>query len=241
MIKTYGKIWLQTSTVINFITLKWGTKYGPEYVNRLYANLLNAYNGEFEFHCFTDDSKGLHPAIHVRDIALLRPTSSKCFTIEKVYLFDPKVISGKCVLFDLDILILKDLSTYLTFDEPRFIKNLWDDIVAGELLHKFGHCWINSSFVTWENDQLLFVKEFYQKNKEVIEFKYGDLDLFLFHGLRNKLNYHPENIVYSYVNNDPPYEYRPDHYIVLFNTSHGKGTELHEAGGWVDRLWKKFD
>jgi hypothetical protein len=236
--------------VVNFITLKWGTKYGPEYVNRLYANLLNAYNGEFEFYCFTDDAKGLHPAIHIRDIKDLRPNPTKCFTIEKIYLFDPNIskLSGPCVLLDLDILIINDLNIYLSnynFIEGRFIKNYWNGIELGKILSKYGRNWINSSFVTWKEDQLIYILDFYKKHKEVIEFKYGDLDFFLFQAIRDKLNYHPEKIIYSYVdgadeNDREQYVYRDNYSIVLFNTSHGRGVELHETTDWSKHIWKRF-
>jgi hypothetical protein len=235
---------------VNFITIKWGTKYGPEYVNRLYANLLNAYNNEFEFHCFTDNATELHPGIHIRDIKDLRPHQSNCFTIEKIFLFDPAIskLSGPCVLLDLDILVINDLNIYLSnydFTEGRFIKNYWNGVDYGELLGKFGRNWINSSFVTWKEDQLLFIKQYYELNKKAIEFKYGDLDLFLFQSLRDKLNYHPEKIIYSYedgadIDDRERHKFRKDYSIVLFNTSHGRGTELHNADGWVKDLWGKY-
>ena len=235
--------------VVNFITLKWGTKYGPEYVNRLYANLLNAYNDEFEFYCFTDDAVSINSGIHIRDIKDLRPHQSNCFTIEKIFLFDPTIskLSGPCVLLDLDILVINDLNIYLSkynFTEGRFIKNYWNGIEYGEIFGKFGRNWINSSFVTWKQDQLLFIKDFYEENKKVIEFKYGDLDLFLFQCLRDKIKYHPKKIVYSYDDGADEddlhhYKFREEYSILLFNTSHGRGTELHNATGWVKDLWCK--
>jgi len=237
--------------IVNFITLKWGTKYGPEYVNRLYANLKNAYTGEFEFYCFTDNAVGINPAIHIRDIQELRPDPTQCFTVEKIFLFDPDIIklSGNFVLLDLDILIINDLYPYLSsynFTEGRFIKNYWNGIDYGEIFGKFGRNWLNSSFVTWKEDQLLFIKEFYELNKKAIEFKYGDLDLFLFQSLKDALNYHPKKIVYSYEDgaDEDDLEHRKlrkEYSLVLFNTSHGRGTELHNADSWVKDMWCRYD
>jgi hypothetical protein len=236
--------------VVNFITLKWGTKYGPEYVNRLYANLKNAYTGKFNFYCFTDDAQDINPAIHIRDIQELRPDPTQCFTVEKIFLFDPDIIklSGNFVLLDLDILIINDLYPYLSsynFTEGRFIKNYWSNVTAGSLLSKFGWNWINSSFVTWKDDQLKHIIDFYYDNKQVIEFKFGDLDFFLFQGMRNELKYHPKKIVYSYCDgaddeDKDAYAYRKDYSIVLYNTSHGRGVELHEARDWSRDIWTRF-
>jgi hypothetical protein len=43
----------------NVICMKWGTKYGPEYVNRLYAMVRRHLTGDFRMVCLTDDSKGI--------------------------------------------------------------------------------------------------------------------------------------------------------------------------------------
>jgi len=39
--------------------MKWGTKYGPEYVNRLYAMVRRHLTGDFNMVCLTDDTKGI--------------------------------------------------------------------------------------------------------------------------------------------------------------------------------------
>ena len=38
------------------LCMKWGTKYGPEYVNRLYSMVRRHLNGDFRFICLTDRS-----------------------------------------------------------------------------------------------------------------------------------------------------------------------------------------
>jgi hypothetical protein len=235
---------------INFICLKWGKKYGPEYVNRLYAHLENAYDDEFRLYCFTDKNKDLNSKIIIRDIEELRPYPYECFTLEKIFLFDHQELTGKNVLLDLDVLLFSDnLKRYLDeydFCEPRFIQNYWNGIEYGNMLAKHGRNWVNSSFVTWKDDQLIYIKRFYEEHKDVIEYKFGDLDFWLFQLLRDRLHYHPEKIVYSYRDGATEQDYgqyklREDHSVVLFNTSHGYGTELHETVDWSQRLWTQFD
>jgi hypothetical protein len=43
--------------------MKWGTKYGPEYVNRLYAMVRRHLSGDFRFVCLTDDSTGIRSEV----------------------------------------------------------------------------------------------------------------------------------------------------------------------------------
>ena len=230
---------------VNFITLKWGSKYGPEYVNRLYKCLEKIYSGPFTFYCFTDNKKDILPNIVVRDINTLRQTKIVPFTNEKIYLFETMV--GNNVLLDLDILIIKDLYPYLSdynFTEPRFILNYWSDKFYSELLSRYGRNYINSSFVTWKDNQLKFIIDFYNENKKVIDFKYGDLDAWLFNGLRDKLNYHPENLIMSFNSTpDNTYDTLSKSSIILFNTSHGtgRGKELHQGPDWAISHWKSFD
>ena len=45
------------------ICMKWGTKYGPEYVNRLYGMVSRHLHGAFRFVCFTDDTTGIRPEV----------------------------------------------------------------------------------------------------------------------------------------------------------------------------------
>ena len=45
--------------------MKWGTKYGPDYVNRLYAMVRRHLSGDFKFVCLTDDSKGIRSEVAV--------------------------------------------------------------------------------------------------------------------------------------------------------------------------------
>jgi hypothetical protein len=45
------------------ICMKWGTKYGPEYVNRLYAMVRRHLSGDFRFVCLTDDSTGIRSEV----------------------------------------------------------------------------------------------------------------------------------------------------------------------------------
>ena len=48
---------------MHVLCFKWGTKYGPEYVNRLFAMVKRNLSLPFAFHCFTDDSQGIRSDI----------------------------------------------------------------------------------------------------------------------------------------------------------------------------------
>src|SRR5690606_19314760 len=58
----------RNGTVKQIICIKWGTKFGPEFVNRLYGMVARNITPPFRLYCFTDDGSGLHPDIAVRPL-----------------------------------------------------------------------------------------------------------------------------------------------------------------------------
>lgn len=230
---------------IKFICLKWGTKYGPEYVNRLRESVRRFYVKPHRFLCFTDDPTGLRQGIEVRDIAELRRVGSDCFTLEKLFLFDGLDFEGPYCLLDIDILIQRDLTEYFNeykFVEPRFSISARTNVdtpfeLVAPVWSHVGMCYVNSSFVTWTGDQLKWLPKFYLENREIIDYKYKDLDTFLFHTVLRKMHFHPRRMIHSY-NEEKG---RVHTSIVMFNTSHGRGVELHEGPKWATDLWLSYD
>lgn len=236
--------------MINFLVLKWGTKYGPEYVNRLHNSLKVHYKKDFTFTCITDSGSGLNcQTLPLSDFNLIQ--SEKVFTSKKLELFK-KFTSGKYCLLDLDILITKDLTRYFdnyNFTEPRIIFNTWQDFTRLPVTYFAGDCFINSSFVTWKDNQLEWLFDMFITHNKIVEYKYKSLDKFIFYSSFNRLNFHPPGLVYAYSfgavhpSDLQPYLMRPEYSIVLFHTSHNKseGVELHDAAGWAKDLWLSYD
>jgi hypothetical protein len=239
--------------VVNFITFKWGKKYSPVYVNRVYWTMRALYTGEFIFHCITDNSEELDKDIVTHDIKEIAPLNSVfCTNRFNTFSKDFK-IKGNKILFDIDGLIQKDLYLYLkeyNFCEPRFVEPIWQNKNLKYRNYHNNSCMVNSSFITWKDDQLHFIYEFYNKNKKLIDMKYGPAnssDRILFNLFYDILKFHPKGIIYSYsfgaeYPDDLEIEkYRPKYYMSTFLTSHGTGTELHDANPWVIDMWKRYD
>jgi hypothetical protein len=55
-----------TAPALTIVCVKWGNKYGPEYVNNLYAGVLRHTSASYQFQlvCFTDDSAGINHDVH---------------------------------------------------------------------------------------------------------------------------------------------------------------------------------
>jgi hypothetical protein len=213
--------------------------------------LKKTYSGRFDFWVFCDDYNRdlLKNKKNYKLISFYEDDydSKTIFTNQKLYVFEYS-LSGYCVLLDLDIIIQKDLVPYFEqyrFVEPRFVQNYWNNTEYNDIYAKYNNNYLNSSFVTWKDDQLDFILDYYDQYGHIISRKYHDLDQWLFQCLRNKLDFHPPGIVYAYsfgadyLKSDVAAEkYRPEYYICSFHNSHGKGKTLDDTvSTWARNIW----
>ncbi|MCT4655422.1 MAG: hypothetical protein N4A65_06405 [Cohaesibacter sp.] len=104
---------------VNIVCMKWGTLYGPEYANRLYAMTARNLNRPFRFVCFTDDPAGLRDEIEPMELPPISIDSPYENTPwKKLALYNPTLgdLEGPTLFFDLDILITGSLDKF--FDHP---------------------------------------------------------------------------------------------------------------------------
>lgn len=101
------------------ICVKWGTAYGPEYVNRLYAMARRHTTGPMRLICLTDNREGLRPEVEAYDLPELgvpqpQRTMGKW---KKVVLWgrDLHGLSGTALFVDLDSVIVDSLDPYFSF------------------------------------------------------------------------------------------------------------------------------
>lgn len=109
-------------TTANIICIKWGTLFGPEYVNRLYSGVRRNIDADVRFFCMTEDSAGFHPDIEVLDLPVepyaaemdkALAVANRQGAMRKVSLFKPGLIpdlDGPILGFDLDVVITGDLT-----------------------------------------------------------------------------------------------------------------------------------
>lgn len=107
-----------------FICAKWGIKYPADEVNRLYRALKRVQKSPFELICVTDYPEGIIPEVRVVQIPDLPVIGNHVMNRgwRKLTLFAPElrgVVSGPTVYLDLDVVLLKPLDDFFTFD-PSF-------------------------------------------------------------------------------------------------------------------------
>jgi hypothetical protein len=240
--------------MINIVCLKWGDKYGPEYVNKLFNQCKKFINTEFEFYCATDNPVGINPQIQILDFHCYESPESKwggkVFTSEKVKLISDESIfdNDRVLLLDLDILILKDLTQYLlSYNpiKPAWILNWWQDEERFKKNYGTITCRINASFI-YSTPQAAAVlhDRIFGENYDYFAFKFKALDKVIQYNALDLVEFHDNNLNLFYSYNIKEGDYKSDmkdYHICLFNNSHGTGKDLHEVDGWAKEYWESFN
>lgn len=113
------------------LCMKWGTKYGPEYVNRLYAMVRRHLRGEFRFVCLTDRSEGVRPEVECLPIPpLALPPGSPERGWTKLTTFSDDLVqkyglTGTALFLDLDVVIVDDITPFFEVPGEFLIIHDW--------------------------------------------------------------------------------------------------------------------
>ncbi len=110
---------------VNVLCIKWGSKYGPDYVNRLHNMVRRHLHRPFRFVCLCDDRAGIDADIDVRPIPLVgfdefdrrKPWSFGHGWLKLTSFADPLYdLQGPTLFLDLDIVIVDAIDCF--FDHP---------------------------------------------------------------------------------------------------------------------------
>lgn len=95
------------------LCVKWGRKYGADYVNRLFSMVRRQLSIPHRFICLTDDPNGLEPTIQTVPL----PPSSLEFCWSKLWIFSPGLApAGSTLLYlDLDVVVTDGLDELLEY------------------------------------------------------------------------------------------------------------------------------
>ena len=99
------------------ICMKWGTKYGAEYVNRLYNMVKRNLTLPFKMVCLTDNSTGIRDEITCYPIPELNlPSDIPERGWKKLTTFKPDLygLKGTALFLDIDIVIIDNIDAFFT-------------------------------------------------------------------------------------------------------------------------------
>lgn len=129
---------------VNVVCLKWGKKYGAEYVNKLYSGVLRNSTLPFEFYCFTEDSSGLNDDICVQPLPFKELTG----WWHKLYFYSRDFpIKGKILYIDLDTVITGNIDEIMLAEGFIVLRDFYAEKAQGVSTIDMG-----SGLMTWEGD-----------------------------------------------------------------------------------------
>ena len=100
------------------VCMKWGTKYGAEYVNRLYRMVKRHLTLDFTMVCLTDDSHGIDSAVRCYPLPTLNlPPNLPERGWNKLTTFAPTLydLAGTALFLDLDVVIVDNIDALFTY------------------------------------------------------------------------------------------------------------------------------
>jgi hypothetical protein len=117
--------------IVNIVCLKWGSAYGPEYVNHLYNMVRRNVSLPFRFICLTEQSEGVSPEVEIFPLPEFEEPpwqyAKVCPAWRKLALFEPGLakMSGKVLFLDLDVVIVSNIDSFFSFTNQLAIIENW--------------------------------------------------------------------------------------------------------------------
>ena len=105
------------------ICMKWGSRYGSEFVNRLYYAIKRHTKRTTKLYCFTDNSKGIDKNIICKPlpkIALPDPMSFTPWRKLSIWQFPLEDLNGDILFLDLDLVITGSLDPFFDYKPGKY-------------------------------------------------------------------------------------------------------------------------
>lgn len=104
---------------VTILCMRWGTKFGPEYVHHLYAGVKRHLSRPFRFVCMTDDPASVPAGAEAYPLPEFQlPAGEQDLVWRKLALFQKPLfdLSGTALFLDLDVVVIGSLDPF--FERP---------------------------------------------------------------------------------------------------------------------------
>lgn len=243
----------------HIITLKWGDRYGSEYVNRLASAVRRDTKTPVSIICFTDDADGIDPTVEIFPIPEIDlPPAEMVTGWRKVCLFQPDLpIDGIGLFIDLDVVITGPMDDFFTFGNEDDIPIIHNWLPSHKTWFRPDPMIGNSSVFRFKLNHCAFVWDQFHQEKEWALANFRPPQSYLTHCIRSRMKFWPAAWVRSFKRHCRPvfplnWLLRPslpdDAKIIAF---HGKPDPDEAAVGykgermnhysrpapWIDKYW----
>ena len=200
---------------VTVLCVRFGNKYGREYVERLRNMVSRHLTIPYDFACLTDDN---HPIDGVRTIFMPDQGYSKKWW-HKVHMFDSRLpLRGRILFFDLDVVIHNNINKLATTFTNDFIG-------IHDFNRKFHPGWqyLNSSVLAWNHNTQNHIWDQFKSNPGEAQKLQGDQD-WIWKVSKDRIKWWPKDWTQSY-----KWEIRRKEELILQNGKRQFKTENHEV------------
>lgn len=185
-------------TQANIVCIKWGEKFPPYYVNRLYAGVARSMDRPFRFICFTEHADGIRSEVEIHPLPVVpfedemvraMTTGKRRGAWRKVTMMKPGEIGleGPTLVMDLDVVVTGNLGELLDYapgkicmgQEWRYRNNPFQKVGGHGSVYKFEpgkHDYLYTDFESDVEGSLAYRGE--QKYISMTAHNHGDLEYF---------------------------------------------------------------
>ena len=119
----------QQTRHVNVVCMKWGDRYGPEWVNRLYAMVMRNTTWNVRFVCFTDNFDGIRDEVECQPMPEVNFDQSLGKYWPKLGLMQKDLggLDGMTLYLDVDLVILGSIDPLLSHPGRFLIIQEWKD------------------------------------------------------------------------------------------------------------------
>lgn len=176
--------------MLNILCLKYGDKYSPDYVNKLYNMVQRHLTVPHRFICFTEDSTGINPAIEIFPLPAINDIKGWWW---KTYLFkaDHFPAGQTNLFFDLDIVLVNNIDNLLDFMPGHFV-GLQDPNKIFQRPIK-----LNSSVMRWQSGHYGDLWTAIESDRKSIRGLHGDQD-WIWQKYHSQIKFFPAKWIKSY-------------------------------------------
>lgn len=174
---------------LTVLCVRYGTKYGVDYVERLRNMVGRHITIPYEFACLTDDPK---PISGVRTIYQPSSGYTKLWW-QKVHMFDPSLpIQGRILYLDLDVIVCNNLD--------KLVRNAGNTFLGiQDFNRKFHPSWkhLNSSVLSWNHGSQRDIWDQFVSNPKQAQRLHGDQD-WIWACAKDRIKFWPREWIQSY-------------------------------------------
>lgn len=175
--------------VISVLCVRFGNKYGRDYVEKLRNMVARHLTIPYQFYCLTDDQ---HPIDGVNSLVHLNEGYTKGWW-HKVHMFDPALkLQGRILYMDLDVIIHDNINKLILNQEQNFLG-------IRDFNRKFNPKWsmLNSSVMSWPAGLHPDIFTVFQDDKKRAQRLHGDQD-WIWQVAKTRIKFWPDAWIQSY-------------------------------------------